>query len=348
MVIRVMVIRVVSVRGAVVRAEDAMDNLPAHIVLLFVDGLGWGGADPEVNPCLAYGGKLLRLPADSADPAESAAPTAAPVPSGPVRLVSGAWVRPIDAVLQVEGIPQSATGQTTLLSGINAQAQIGKHLTGFPNEPLRDILREHSLLRQAVQQGHTAAFLNAYRPRFFDLSSERQWLFSATTVANLAADLPFFRLEDITAGRSIYQEFTNSDLRRRGFDIPLISPEQAGRICARAACQYDLILFEYFQTDRAGHSQDMTRARAELTKLDGFLKSLLTELSAGGDGDPFDTLVVLTSDHGNLEDLSTKRHTTNPVPLLAWGPAAAQITTEVSCLDEVTPALLRLLSGRWL
>ena len=160
MVIRMVVVEVVAARVVAVRAEDAMADLPAHIVLLFIDGLGWGGADPEINPCLAYGGELLRLPADPAEITEPARPsspavpvasTAAPVRSGPVRLVSGAWARPIDAVLQVDGIPQSATGQTTLLSGINAQAQIGKHLTGFPNEPLRKILREHSLLRQAVE-----------------------------------------------------------------------------------------------------------------------------------------------------------------------------------------------------
>ena len=31
-------------------------------VLLFVDGYGWGGTDPAVNPTLDYGGELLRLP----------------------------------------------------------------------------------------------------------------------------------------------------------------------------------------------------------------------------------------------------------------------------------------------
>jgi len=30
-------------------------------------------------------------------------------------------------------------------------------------------------------------------------------------------------------------------------------------------------------------------------------------------------LILLTSDHGNLEDLSTRRHTSNPVPALLIG-----------------------------
>ncbi|MDO9170716.1 MAG: hypothetical protein Q7W29_02680, partial [bacterium] len=56
-----------------------------------------------------------------------------------------------------------------------------------------------------------------------------------------------------------------------------------------------------------------------------------------------ETLVLLTSDHGNLEDLSTRSHTRNPVPLLAWGPGAATLLARCTRLDEVTPALLSLL-----
>jgi bisphosphoglycerate-independent phosphoglycerate mutase (AlkP superfamily) len=32
-----------------------------------------------------------------------------------------------------------------------------------------------------------------------------------------------------------------------------------------------------------------------------------------------DGLVLVTSDHGNMEDLSTRRHTANPVPCLLFG-----------------------------
>ena len=53
-----------------------------------------------------------------------------------------------------------------------------------------------------------------------------------------------------------------------------------------------------------------------------------------------DTLVLLCSDHGNLEDASTRRHTTNPVPLLAWGAGAAEFVAPLARLDEVTPAIL--------
>ncbi len=287
-------------------------------ILLFVDGYGWGSQDPTTNPTLTYDGDLLRLPPR-------------PVADTPVPHASG-WTRPIDAVLGVDGVPQSATGQTTLLSGVNAQAAFGKHLTGFPNDLLRSILLEHSVLKQVADRGHTACFLNAFRPRFFEFPRERQLRFSATTVANLAAYLPFFTLDDVAAGTAVYQDFSHVELRAKGFDLPPMAPADAGRIIAEASRRYDFVLYEYFQTDKAGHSADPQRIKAILTGLDALLASLLAERDD-------DLLVVLTSDHGNLEDVSTRRHTTNPVPLMAWGPGAKDFVDGITRLDQVTPAL---------
>jgi 2,3-bisphosphoglycerate-independent phosphoglycerate mutase len=300
---------------------------PRRVCLIFVDGLGWGDDDPAVNPCRDYGGERLRLPSR---------PGAGVVPH------AGGWARPLDAALGIAGLPQSATGQTSLLCGVNAQAVLGQHLTGFPNAALREILLERSVLRQATRLGRRARFLNAYRPLFFRLPREQQLRLSATTVANLAADLPFCDLDDVRARRAIYQEFTNRELRERGFDVPELSPAEAGRILATRAREHDFLLFEYFQTDRAGHAQDPARARGELAKLDAFLGAVLADL--GGEGEASAALVILTSDHGNLEDLTTRRHTRNPVPLVAWGSRAEAFVREVVDLTGVAPAILRRLA----
>jgi 2,3-bisphosphoglycerate-independent phosphoglycerate mutase len=294
-------------------------------ILLFIDGLGWGSEDPEINPQCSYGGDLFCFPAYSKTP-------------GVVRSGAGGVVaRPIDAILDVPGVPQSATGQTSLLSGINAQAALGKHLTGFPNDALRAILLEHSLLKRLTDGGLRARFLNAFRPRFFDLPREVQLTFSATTVANLAADLPFFTLDDLNAGRSIYQEFTNGELIDRGFPVQSMTPAEAGAVLAAQAHCYDFTLYEYFQTDKAGHSGEIIRCTTELSKLDEFLRSLLAGL---GDDSASETLVLLTSDHGNLEDISTRRHTLNPVPLAAWGAGASDFIAGVERLDQVAGAIV--------
>ncbi len=299
-------------------------------MLVFVDGLGWGPRDPAVNPCRTYGGALFDLP-------RTAGPGAAPA-----ALPGGGLAAPIDAVLGVPGLPQSATGQTTLLTGHNAQALLGAHLTGFPNAALRELLLSASVLKRVADAGKAAAFLNAYRPLFFQLPQERRLRLSATTVANLAAGLPFRTLEDLRAGQAIYQEFTNRDLRERGFDVPEREPEEAGRILGREAGRLDFTLFEYFQTDRAGHAQDRSWAERELTGLERFMSGLRSELGLD-DPQAVPALVVLTSDHGNIEDLSTRSHTRNPVPLMAWGAGAERLARSVTRLDEVAPAVLAAL-----
>ena len=285
---------------------------PSRVVLIFVDGLGWGGDDPDRNPCLTYGGELFDFPR------------------------SPAHCRPVDACLGVEGLPQSATGQTSLLSGANAPHEVGGHVTGFPSPALREILRERSVFVQLGERDRDGIFINAFRPIFFELPPETQWRLSATTVAQLAAGLPFFDLDDIAAGRSIYQEFTNRELIDKGFDVPEMTPEAAGRVLARNTVLRDFTLYEYFQTDRAGHSRDRSRCENELTKLERFLNALL----AAADGD---TLVLLASDHGNLEDLATRSHTRNPVPLMAWGPGAEGFVAGCDDITDVVPSLLDVL-----
>lgn len=313
--------------GLPAHSEEDIISRPsptARTLLVFIDGLGWGAPDPRSNPCLTYGGEVFRLAKPSS-------------PSTVQPAILGGTVRPIDAVLGVAGIPQSATGQTTLLTGVNAQGLLGKHLTGFPNPELRALLLEKSILKVLTQRGRAARFLNAYRPRFWDLSRGQQMTLSATTVANLAADLPFFTLEDLREERAVYQEFTNGELQARGFDVPSRTPAQAGCILAGQARRYDFTLFEYFQSDRAGHSGDRGRIEAELAKLDAFMLAVLGEfapdLRQGA-------LVVVTSDHGNLEDPATPRHTTNPIPLAAWGRDAEDFVRGITRLDQVAGAII--------
>ncbi len=293
-----------------------------RVALLFVDGLGWGGTDPATNPCWSYGGDLLRWPRFDGEPV--------PVPHD-------GWAVPLDACLGVAGLPQSATGQTTLLTGVNAQQVQGRHLSGFPGPTLRAVLLEHSILKQVRDAGRRGVFFNTFRSPFFDWPRERQLRMSATTVANLAADLPFFDVPDLAAGRSLYQDFTGAELRDLGFDAPRLAPEQAGDLLAANLGVHDFLLYEYFLTDKAGHTADRALCEEQLVRYDAFLGAVL-------EGRPEDVLVVLCSDHGNLEDLSVGTHTRNPVPLVAWGPGARTFVAGKTRLDEVTPAIMERLA----
>jgi phosphopentomutase len=78
----------------------------------------------------------------------------------------------------------------------------------------------------------------------------------------------------------------------------------------------------------------MPHALEVLERLDRFLRTLAAGLG------PEDSLLV-TSDHGNLEDLGTRNHTLAPVPVLGFGPAAG-LVEGVRDLTRVAPLLLRL------
>ncbi len=308
-----------------------------RVLLVFIDGLGVGERNPDINP-------LARIPEGHLTVFENSSPASerAGAPPGgecaPRRVKSGGIPLPLDAILGVDGIPQSATGQTALLTGVNAAEMLGRHLFGFPNGKLREIIMEHSLLKRIRERERTAAFLNAFRPRFFDLG-DAVWEkpLSVTTWANRAAGLPFFTLDDIAAGRSIYQEFTNRVLRERGFDLPLLTPEEAGAVLARRSRDFDFVLYEYFRTDGAGHSQDMERAVGEAENLERFLGSMLDCI------DRKETLVILTSDHGNMENLELKSHTRNPALTVLWGEGAEDAASRLDTILDVAGVVLHAL-----
>ncbi len=288
------------------------------VVFIFIDGLGIGKQNRDTNPCAHDETGIFRI---FQEQKKSVLPF-------------DGQATGLDATLGIVGLPQSATGQTALFTGINAAALIGRHLSGFPNQALRQILLNHSVLLQVKQLGKRAAFINAFRPLFFSLPEELILRLSATTIANYAAGLPFFGIEDIFTRRSIYQDFTNNDLRERGFKLPIFSPEGAADILATAADNYDFLLYEYFKTDQAGHTQEMSRAVAELQKLGQFLLRLLSKV------DLKQTVVIVSSDHGNIEDLSTKSHTTNPAMTMIWGEYRGESFRRLSAIHEMTPFIL--------
>jgi bisphosphoglycerate-independent phosphoglycerate mutase (AlkP superfamily) len=114
-----------------------------------------------------------------------------------------------------------------------------------------------------------------------------------------------------------------------------VPAEEAGARLAHLATEYDLVLYETFLTDLAGHRRIETEW--VLPRLDAFLGAILAHR-------PPATTLVVCSDHGNIEDATTKAHTTNPVPLLAVGPAASRFR-EARAITDVAPAILSVLEG---
>lgn len=295
------------------------------IIFFFIDGIGIGKRGKE-NPLSNHPySSLQRLSeADFLDE------TAQPISKE--RLV----FKGLDACLDVEGLPQSGTGQTALFTGINASQHLGKHFGPFPHSGIKPFLKKDSIFHKCIESDLRPAFLNAYPPIFFERSRARnRW--SCTTLMAQSAGLQLRSTEDVRQGKAITAEFFGDYWREKlGIVLPKRKGEDIAEIITDLAEEHDLILFEYYLTDKAGHDRDPDFAQDVLQRLDQVLLPLIDKLGRH--------TFILSSDHGNLENLSTKTHTRNPVPLFAFGPLADHFNHAESILD-VTPIILSALKA---
>ncbi|HEX6750497.1 MAG TPA: alkaline phosphatase family protein [Longimicrobium sp.] len=303
---------------------------PSRALLVFLDGVGIGPADPERNPFarakLPNLRRLLggRLPvADDLD-AEG-------------RIVGGdAVLVAADATLGVAGVPQSGTGQTALLTGRNAAAEYGRHFGPWVPTGLRELLAAENLLVRAVNAGAAAAFANAYPIASIDADPRIFRRPAAPPLAARAAGVLTRDLPELARGDAIASSITNERWREHlGDELAEVTAAEAGRRLARIAAGVEVTLFAHYDTDYAGHRGAMPGAVAALERVDAFLGGIAGAL-------PDDALLVVGSDHGNVEDVSGG-HTTNPVPVLALGAGSGDFAGRVRDITLVAPALLEML-----
>jgi len=302
-----------------------------RLLFLFLDGVGLGIDDPKINPFARadipilhklLGGKRLVA-------------NAAPYFGSRASLVS------LDACMGVDGMPQSATGQASLLTGQNVPASIGYHYGPKPNHLVATYLLNGNIFNILRKNGKSAALLNAYPGRYFEGISSGKRMYSAIPLAVTSAGIALKTEVDLYQGNAIAADFTAQGWRDvlHMPNTPVITSFQAGERLATIARDYDLAFFEYWLSDYAGHHQDMTQALALLESFDTMLAGLLNRW------DDNEGLVLITSDHGNLEDLSTRRHTRNPVPALVIGKPEhrAQFSEGLTSLSDIAPAITRFI-----
>jgi len=280
------------------------------VIFVFVDGLGIGGDDPATNPL-----RDARFPNLG-------------------RLLAGAV--PLDACLGVDGLPQSATGQATLLTGINAAREMGRHIEGFPPARLKETIQRENLFSKLRKQGKTCTFANSYwieDPH--RIPPRRQ---SVTTVMSLSALGQVRGKEELMAGQAVNHDITRWSMHARGYEGELVTPETASDHLLSIAEGHDFTLFEYFLTDRAGHARNRELVFRALETLERFLPRVAAFAQKESH------LFLLCSDHGNIEDLSTFGHTGNPVPLVALGTCSEKFQP-LETLADVAPAIVECMGG---
>ena len=300
------------------------------ILFLFLDGIGLGEDNPQTNPFLRANMPYLEALLGGKKLTKSAAPFEGESIS----------LQAVDPNLGVKGLPQSATGQAVLLTGTNISAELGYHYGPKPNPEVAQYLNGHTLFSKTINAGKKAALLNAYPPRYFDGIDLGKRLYSSIPLALTNAGIRLFTETDYFSGNALSADFTGEGWRDfLGFpDAPLFEPEAAGKELANLASQYDFSFFEYWASDYAGHKQDMPWAVKQLETFDGVLKGLLANWDNAND------LILLTSDHGNMENLGTRKHTAAHVPLLLFGEKTKRDAfKDVSNLTGIAPAISNLL-----
>ena len=168
----------------------------------------------------------------------------------------------IDACLSVAGLPQSATGQTTLFTGINAPLYMGRHVEGFPGPSLRALIARGNLLLDLSRAGRRVRFSNGYFAESVEEIRARRFK-SVTTVASLTCPETICLREHLLSNQAVFHDITRATMRPRGYTGPLITPQEAAEHLIQIALAHDFTLFEFFLTDLAGHSRNAAEADAE-------------------------------------------------------------------------------------
>jgi len=109
--------------------------------------------------------------------------------------------------------------------------------------------------------------------------------------------------------------------------------------------KFDLIVVNYANTDMVGHSGDMAAAVKAVEAVDACLGRMAAALEKTGGA------ALITADHGNAElmrdaaaDIAHTAHTTNLVPAILVGQAAAGGELHDGFLADVAPTLLQLMA----
>jgi 2,3-bisphosphoglycerate-independent phosphoglycerate mutase len=302
-------------------------------LFVFLDGVGLGADDPATNPL-----------------AVAAAPTLETLLAGrrPLASVAGfrgelASLAGLDASLGVPGTPQSGTGHATLLTGEDAVRRFGRHHGPWVPTALRPLVMGSSVLARARAAGLGVAFANAYPEELTDRVAAGIEGVSGRLLGPLRAGPPLAAMgagalnrhtPELERGDALASEITNDGWIQRlaRTSLPVVSPEEAGRNLAGIAARHDVTLFAHYTTDHVGHRGTLDQAVAAVERVDRFLAGVL-------EWAPADLLLVVASDHGNLEDM-TSGHTANPALGLVTGPGHRAVADRLVDLRDVAGAVL--------
>lgn len=292
--------------------------------MIFVDGVGIGKRDFTYNPFFKYGFKTFERFFNQIPSIEN-----------PELKGKDCFLFPVDACLDVVGLPQSGTGQTSIFCGVNAPKIIGMHFGPYPYSTLIPTLREKNIFKYFLDRSLNTTFANAYPRVFFDYIKSGKKRLSATSLMCQLNGMRLNKAKDVRKGSALTAEITNERWNKRlGYKLPIISSETAALRLLKIASQNTFTLYEYFLTDHIGHGRYESEFEDIFQNFDRFLVKIFESLNYT------ETTLVICSDHGNLEDLSVRTHTLNPALMISAGKHAERISQQVKDLTQIKDAII--------
>jgi 2,3-bisphosphoglycerate-independent phosphoglycerate mutase len=291
---------------------------------IFWDGVGFGKMNPKINPFFSAKLPTFQKLFNGNIPSSTFKRFASDTVS----------LSPVNTTLGIPGLPQSGTGQTAIMTGVNASKFVGKHFGPHPYSTLVPIIKEKNLFAQLQQMDKTFFFANGYPKKYFDYIFGPKGKVPTIALSYTSAGKTLNTHETIINHTAISADISGTRWKELGHpDVEPTNPIEAGKLFYQMGKKVDLIFFEYFVTDHAGHSQDLALAVEMLERMDGFIEGILQHFDYEND------IIFIISDHGNIEDLSVKTHTRNPVPLIVIGKQHSYFS-RIKSLKDITPAIV--------
>lgn len=300
-----------------------------HILMIFIDGVGLGDDNTATNPFSTAHLPTLEALANGHRWLNSTG-----------RQISKRTIFiPTNPRLGVPGRPQSASGQAAILTGRNVPQIIGEHYGPKPNPHIRELLAEDNFFKQLAAQGKKGGLLEAYPPRWHRGINSGKHLRSSYQQAAYEAGLPIFGEDKIYSGEALAGDWTGEGWRTElGYkDTPVYTPHEAGRKMVEISRDYDFAFFPHWITDVVGHRGDMKDAIAVLERFDGVMAGAVDAW------DDDEGLIIITSDHGNIEAIGDRRHTENDVPTVIIGSEKEYFAQGLDDLSHFVPKMGELL-----
>jgi hypothetical protein len=300
-----------------------------RVLFLFIDGVGLGEDDPAINPL-----SVAHMPT-----LQALAGGARWLKSTPAHVTAHAAFVPTDPRLGVAGRPQSGSSQAAILTGLNVPALIGEHYGPKPNAPIRAILSEDNLFMRVKRANKRAALLDAYPPTLLASIARGKTLPSSIQYAAIASGQTLFNDEDLRQRRALTAEWTGEEWRShlKFTDTPVYTPQEAGRLLVELSRGYDFAFHSHWMTDYIGHRGTVEQGAAFMERLDGVLEGILQVW------DMREGVVILTSDHGNMEHIGDRKHTENDVPTLFIGEDSPTLAEGFANLTDLAPRIAQVL-----